>query len=584
MSFDEYLFGKFVQYLKNKKPDDAVLQRTVELESIQQKLTLIARAMTGRAIEVFPAVKEGGYKGDNFFLPSRFNFYENSDQNLAFYLFRTLYLCQQQKMQLNWFESTDIQAEKAVELGKINAQAILAGLIEEFPAVYEIYEELATSKNPESTESIDTVWLYGHVMKDSLENSKNNKDAYNDNSLNGLENPDPKTILKARAVEEIKNLTIDKKQQEDYVLTHNFEKVETADEFSGTWRDFDGDDDLEEHSEALEELVMKYTVRSNEMTHSVYQADFTDNANIAESAETSTNKPCILYDEWDCYKNQYRRDFAKVYPDFHVATDEKYYTDTIKKHQTLLVQLRKILANISNRRIEQRYQTYGKEIDIDMATDRFVDVVSGQTPSERVYIADKKMEKDLSILILLDISLSSDGYTDGNRVIDVAKQTAILFGEILNEYHVDFSIQCFYSQTRNNLSYITVKDFDDKWQQAKHKIGSIRPTGYTRIGGALRHSGALLHKRDNKNKWVILLSDGKPNDYDRYEGKYGVSDVKQALRELNQNHVNSYVLAIESTAKYYLPQMFGQNHYQIVSSPNELIHSMIQLYDKLRVG
>jgi nitric oxide reductase NorD protein len=583
MSLDEYLFGKYVRYLKNKKPSEAVVERTVELKPIQQKLTLIARAMTGLPIEIFPAVKQGGYKGDNFFLPEKFNFYENADQNLAYYLFRTLYLCQQQKMQLNWFETSEIALEKAIEIAKNNSQAILAALIDEFPSIYEVYEDLVIAKNPESKEAIDTSWLYGRVMKDDLL-AKNKQEDFQKNALKSTENPDPKTILKARAVEEIKNLTIDKKQQEDYVMTHNFEKVETADEFSGSWRDFDGEDELEEHSDALDELVMKFTVRSDETTHSVYQADFTDNAKIAESAEAKTNKVAILYDEWDCYKNQYKRDYAKVYPDYQVEVNEKYYTDTIQKHQTLLTQLRKILANISNRRIDQRYQTHGKEIDIDMATDRFVDIISQQTPTERVYIADKKQEKDLSLLILIDISLSSDGYTDGNRVIDVAKQTAILFGEILNEYHVDFSIQCFYSQTRNNLSYITVKDFDEKWNKAKYKIGGIKPKGYTRIGGALRHSGALLHKRDNKNKWVILLSDGKPNDYDRYEGKYGVNDVKQALRELNQLHINNYALAIESTAKYYLPQMFGQNHYQIVSSPNELIHSMIQLYDKLRVG
>ena len=30
-------------------------------------------------------------------------------------------------------------------------------------------------------------------------------------------------------------------------MTHNFEKVETADEFNGAWRDFDGEDELEDH-------------------------------------------------------------------------------------------------------------------------------------------------------------------------------------------------------------------------------------------------------------------------------------------------------------------------------------------------
>ena len=92
----------------------------------------------------------------------------------------------------------------------------------------------------------------------------------------------------------------------------------------------------------------------------------------------------------------------------------------------------------------------------------------------------------------------------------------------------------------------------------------------------------MLDRRDTKNKWVILISDGKPNDYDKYEGKYGVNDVKQALRELNERNINSYALAIEAQAKYYLPQMFGQNHYQILTTPVELLQSLVQLYEKIK--
>ena len=184
--------------------------------------------------------------------------------------------------------------------------------------------------------------------------------------------------------------------------------------------------------------------------------------------------------------------------------------------------------------------------------------------------------------MLLDISLSSDGYAAGNRVIDIEKQVSILFGEILNEFNIDFSINSFYSKTRNYSNYVTLKGFDEDWNRAKFKVGAIEPSGYTRIGSALRHSGALLDTRDSKNKWVILISDGKPNDYDKYEGKYGINDVKQALRELNERQINSYALAIEAQAKYYLPQMFGQNHYQILTTPVELLQALVKLYEKIK--
>ena len=183
---------------------------------------------------------------------------------------------------------------------------------------------------------------------------------------------------------------------------------------------------------------------------------------------------------------------------------------------------------------------------------------------------------------MLDISLSTDGYADGNRIIDVEKKVAILFGEILHEFNIDFSINCFYSKTRNYSTYLTIKEFDEPWNRGKVKIGAVEPGGYTRIGPAIRHSGELLRQRPHKNKWVILLSDGKPNDFDRYEGKYGIHDVIQSLRELNQLGINAYALAIEANAKYYLPQMFGQNNYQILTSPTALLTSLVRLYEKIR--
>ena len=185
-------------------------------------------------------------------------------------------------------------------------------------------------------------------------------------------------------------------------------------------------------------------------------------------------------------------------------------------------------------------------------------------------------------MVLLDISLSSDGYAAGNRVIDVEKEVSILFGEILHEFDIDFAIDGFYSKTRNFTTYLTLKDFNESWHKAKHKIGAVEPNGYTRIGPALRHAGARMDQLDAKNKWIIVLSDGKPNDYDKYEGQHGIQDIKQALRELNERKINSYALAIEAQAKYYLPQMFGQNHYQILTSPEALLKSLVKLYEKIK--
>ena len=146
---------------------------------------------------------------------------------------------------------------------------------------------------------------------------------------------------------------------------------------------------------------------------------------------------------------------------------------------------------------------------------------------------------------------------------------------------MEFEIAGFSSKTRNYCNYSTIKLFEQPWAKGRYNVGAVEPSGYTRIGPALRHAGARLKQQSTRKKWLVLLSDGKPNDYDKYEGKYGINDVKQALRELNAENINTYAVAIEDQARYYLPQMFGQNHYSILSSPMEMIQSLAKLYEKI---
>jgi nitric oxide reductase NorD protein len=582
---DEYIFTKLAFYFKRKKKEkENANLYTVNLEDIKPRLTILARAITGNSIEIYEAEREGGYKNNNFFLPTKFSDFQSIDENIAFYLFRVLYLSVQKNLNLNWNDHQEHELIESQQKAQETSQQILASLFEQFPITekyYTNFKKFYTNKIKED-EVADYSFIYGKWMRNNPEEtSENTLNNYTD-KVKKVDDEQPKTILKSKAVEEIISVQVDIKQQEDAVLQHQFEKVETAEEFGGNFKDFDGEDELEDHSNALEDLNMKYTVRVDDTAHSVYQADFIENTTVSESAENDANGYHIKYDEWDYTKRIYKNDFCKVYPKTLLKNDVNYYKKTVKENNSTLMGLRKMLTTVNNKLQQQRRQTQGEEFDIDAITDLFVDVHSNHTPSENIYISKRKKEKDLSILLLLDISLSSDGYAAGNRVIDVEKQVSILFGEILNEFNIDFSIDCFYSKTRNHSSYISIKDFDEDWNKAKFKVGAVEPSGYTRIGAALRHSGAMLDKRSTKNKWVILLSDGKPNDYDKYEGKYGVNDVKQALRELNERNINSYALAIEAQAKYYLPQMFGQNHYQILTTPVELLRSMVQLYEKIK--
>ena len=582
---DEYIFTKFAHFFKRRsKNKQADLSQAVRLTEIKSRLVIFARAITGKPIEIFEAEREGGYKNNNFFLPSVVTEFPTPEENSSFYLFRILYLSVQKTLNLNWTDNLD----HAIEESRLNAaqtsDKVLKELFIQFPVTKGYFDKYVAyfEGKAKPQQEPDYSFIYGKWMRDSLEDDTSDSlKNFNDKIKKAIEEVQ-KTVLEAKAVEEIVSVQLDQQQLDDAVLQHQFEKVETADEFGGNFRDMDGDDDLQDHENALEDLNMKYTVRVDDPVHSVYQADFVENTTIAESAEADGKGYHILYDEWDYAKKSYKEKFCKVFPKDMQKNNLAFYKKTIQDNSATLMGLRKMLTSVNNKFQQQRRQSEGDEFDLDALTDLFVDVNSRHTPSDKIYLSKRKKGKDLSILLLLDISLSSDSYAAGNRVIDVEKQVSILFGEILNEFNIDFSIDAFYSKTRNHSSYIGLKGFNENWDKAKYKVGSIEPGGYTRIGAALRHSGALLDKRDTKNKWVILISDGKPNDYDRYEGKYGINDVKQALRELNERKINSYALAIEAQAKYYLPQMFGENHYQILTQPVDLLRSMVKLYEKIK--
>ena len=122
------------------------------------------------------------------------------------------------------------------------------------------------------------------------------------------------------------------------------------------------------------------------------------------------------------------------------------------------------------------------------------------------------------------------------------------------------------------------------WNESKGNIASLMPSGYTRMGPALRHANYLLKQRDSRSKWIVFVTDGKPNDYDKYEGKYGIADVKQALREIHQSFNSIHAFAIEQNAKFYLPLMFGTKNYDVLSNAKEMTIAITNFVERIVYG
>lgn len=592
MELDQLFFKKLFNFYKRKrkKVDPLIQARTIELEYLKPRLTILARALTGRPIDILTAEREGGWSGSRFFLPEKMSIFAKAEDNLAFYIFRILYLSTQKQLQLNWPNQKSIAlswsdghaVEDSQKQALDNADAVMSVLTDEYPVSQELFQKLQReiAGQTEEGSSPDYSWLYGRWMSMGQDVDPNGQ-LHKFSDLVKKSAPTPTTDIKAKAADEVMTLQVDKEAQEQFVLTHNFEKVETVEEFQGTWRDFDGDDSLSDDQDALQQTNLKHTVRVDDIAHSVYQAEFAGTTSVMESAEKDDAKLCFLYDEWDRKKRRYLADYCRVYPTFSQQKDADYVRRTFEDNRLTMNSLRKIFAQMSNELQTVRRLDKGAEFDLDALIDFQTDLAVGRTPSDKIYLSKRKLKKDFSFLFLLDISLSSDGYAKGNRVLDVEKQVVLLFGEALAEHDVEFEIDGFFSKTRNNCSYIHFKTFDENWKAAQAKLAAAEPQGYTRIGPALRHAGALLQRRSARKKWVILLSDGKPNDYDKYGGQYGVADIRRSLYELHQNHIQTYAFAIEEQAKYYLPQMFGNDHYDIVANPIDMLQSMAKLYRRI---
>lgn len=296
MSVDEFLFGRFNEILKNRqKKRSALTVNEIQLSDIRNKLTLLARAVSGRPIDIYPAEKEGGVRGDNFFLPEKSYYFSSPNLNLKFYYFRVLYLSVQQELNI-YLPTNANAATDSLSAAITSSKRILETLFCQYPAVQPIYSELLAEveKNNDDKRSAPVYnLLFGRLMMapepTSTDQSLNYQPTeFHKNSIT------PQTIIKSKAVEEIKSILLDKKAQEDYVLTHNFEKVDTADEFNGVWRDFDGEDELKDHKNALDELNLRFTVRVNDPVHSVYQSEFLENTNVPESKGAEKGRKGVL--------------------------------------------------------------------------------------------------------------------------------------------------------------------------------------------------------------------------------------------------------------------------------------------------
>lgn len=231
-------------------------------------------------------------------------------------------------------------------------------------------------------------------------------------------------------------------------------------------------------------------------------------------------------------------------------------------------------------------QDSGDDIDLD-AWVRFSADQLGQmgmhTDTPAIYTRRAHLERSLATLLLADLSLSTDAYaTPQAKVIDVIREALFVFGEALHAAGDPFAIWGFSSVRRQHVRMQHIKPFDEGWSDASRaRVGAIKPGYYTRMGAAIRYATAQLTVRPERRRLLMLLTDGKPNDLDIYEGRYGLEDTRQAVHEAHAAGLSPFCVTIDEKAHDYLPMLFGQQGYAMVRRPQDLISQLTQAWATL---
>ncbi len=227
----------------------------------------------------------------------------------------------------------------------------------------------------------------------------------------------------------------------------------------------------------------------------------------------------------------------------------------------------------------------GEELDLDAWVRFQVDRRDAGQPhveSPAVYSRRVRTERSLATLMLADLSLSTDAYaTQQARVIDLVRDSLYVFGNALDGVGDPFEMLGF-SSVRRALRVHEVKRFGEAWDDgARERVAAIKPGFYTRMGAAIRYGTRRLAGRPERQKLLLILSDGKPNDLDHYEGRHGLEDTRHAIHEARQAGLVPFCVTIDQEAHAYVPRLFGAQGYALVHRPEQLARALTQVYVRL---
>ncbi|HYG89446.1 MAG TPA: VWA domain-containing protein [Azospirillum sp.] len=292
--------------------------------------------------------------------------------------------------------------------------------------------------------------------------------------------------------------------------------------------------------------------------------------------------PAARYPEWDYRLDRSRPDFARVV-DCPVPPAHPGGIDRLLARDPGLA--RRIATLVRRARVSEavrlRRQAEGDRLDLDACIGAAIERRAGAAPDPRLYAATRRLRRDLSVLVLLDVSRSTADPAGDGTVLDLQRHATALLAEAMAALGDTFAILAFCSRGREDVRIQRVKDFDAPYgAAAKARLAGLEGGWSTRLGAALRHAGAAVAGRPTHRRLVLVLTDGEPSDIDSGDPRYLVEDARRAVAELARRGVDVFGIGLGAGPRA-LALVFGRRNALCMDRVERLPETLPALYLRL---
>jgi nitric oxide reductase NorD protein len=291
------------------------------------------------------------------------------------------------------------------------------------------------------------------------------------------------------------------------------------------------------------------------------------------------------YQEWDYQIQLHRPDWVTVYERRQAKGNPEDIEKILTAHKPIAHRIKQIIDLLTPEGVQRvRNMEDGDEIDINAAVDAMISIRMGEQPNPRITMRNVLKNRDLSVVILMDLSESTNEKVEGSEktVLELTREAATLVSTAINGIGDPFAVHGFASDGRHDVQYFRFKDFNQHFDDdAKSRLAGMQGGLSTRMGAAMRHAGHHLLKQPERRKLLLIVTDGEPADIDERDPQHLRHDTKKAVEELYSKGILSYCLTLDPNADNYVKRIFGANNYTIIDNVERLPEQLPVLFASL---